>query len=792
MIRVYSQDEELLAVFANDGSKKCPYYDDELYEELNGISELTFSVPMDHPDAKYVVEENLVVIEDPDEPGTHRLFTIRHLEEIRDEDGKLYKHAECEEQAIGELNDEIITDRRPQDTTALEALKACLESEGGSRWQVGTVDATGNASTNFYYESRMSALQKILETWGMEVRFRVSLSGTKITGRYVDLFVQRGEDNGIRIEVGRNLKSIKRTVETDHIKTALYGRGKGEQVEETGGYGRRLTFADVVWSTTGKYPPDPVDKPEGQEWIGDPEALERWGYPNPDGTKRHRFGVYVNEEQEDPAALLQETWEELQRLKEPRVTYETTLADLGRLAGYPHYQAKLGDVVRVIDKSFNPPLTVEARVIKRRRSISDNRESELTLGNFKPEITDLIREIRQDVNKKIDVGAPISWLDTIMETKAREMDNLPGFMTYSPDRGLLVANAPDLQEATSAIEIRGGGFRISNKPIKKPDGTVDFEWRTFGDGNGFTADELVAGTLNADLVKIQSVGTDGTREITLTEGYFRSYFDGYKTIDVGGYHIDIYDHGQFDSNPERILTGTLSLAWTAGINDPPNIYSHRGIIVSTYRDFVALGRSVQDPVTGNDTWKSNFYANWTDKRTLIYGPPTTEADEYISLLIFADRRYLENTGSILNGPGIRIHRGLFDPADPNSYVASVQLFIGDSDKAGQGGYFQIYHRTGVNTYKQIYRLVPEQNLVHYAVNNLYLNDGVSSIEATGNSYPGRAIRLKADVNSYVYMADDGTFAIYSGDSFKLRFLPNNNPPVLQIYQNGTWKTVVTQ
>ena len=295
MIRVYSQDEELLAVFANDGSSKCPYFDDELYEELNGISELIFSVPMDHPDAQHVVEENLVVIEDPDEPGAYRLFSIKKLEEVRDEDGKLYKRAECEEQAIGELNDEIVTDRRPQNTTALDALTAALESEGGSRWQVGTVDATENASTNFYYESRMSALQKILETWQMEVRFRVEIAGTKITGRYVDLFRQRGEDNGIRVEIGRNLKSIKRTVETDHIKTALYGRGKGEQVEETGGYGRRLTFADVEWSTTAKEPPDPTDKPMGQEWVGDPEALERWGYPNPDGTKRHRFGVYVND-----------------------------------------------------------------------------------------------------------------------------------------------------------------------------------------------------------------------------------------------------------------------------------------------------------------------------------------------------------------------------------------------------------------------------------------------------------------------------------------------------------------
>ena len=690
MIRVYSQDEELLAVFANDGSSKYPYFDDELYEELNGISELIFSVPMDHPDAQHVVEENLVVIEDPDEPGAYRLFSIKKLEEVRDEDGKLYKRAECEEQAIGELNDEIVTDRRPQNTTALEALKAALESEGGSRWQVGTVDATGNASTNFYYESRMSALQKILETWQMEVRFRVEITGTKITGRYVDLFKQRGEYNGIRVEIGRNLKSIKRTVETDHIKTALYGRGKGEQVEETGGYGRRLTFADVVWSTTAQEPPDPVDKPAGQEWVGDPEALERWGYPNPDGTKRHRFGVYVNEEQEDPEALLRETWEELQRMKDPRVTYETTMADLGRLAGYPHYRAKLGDVVRVIDKGFNPPLTVEARVIKRRRPISGDRETELTLGNFRPEITDLIREIRREVGKKVEVGAPISWLETKMQTKAREMDNLPGYMAYTPGQGFLVANAPDLKDATSAIEIRGGGFRISNKPIKKPDGTVDFEWRTFGDGDGFTADEITTGTLNANLVEILSVdlATGNTRKVEIYDGNLYTYYEGQLTAAVTGYSLDFFDHGKFsDGSNKGNITGKVELAWSSKTGDPSGEYNARGIAVVTLHDLLGLAKTTPDDEFSFHEFA--FYWNKGQNRAYLSGPGSGGDYSKLWSLTLTPDHYMWNF-HYRYGPSMFLGIG----ADVNgNHYSGVYFSIGDKEHGGDGRYFEVWeHR----------------------------------------------------------------------------------------------------
>lgn len=755
MIRVYSQDEELLAVFANDGSNKCPYFDDELYEELNGISELTFSVPMNHPDAQHVVEENLVVIEDPDEPGVYRLFTIKRLEEVRDEDGKLYKRAECEEQAISELNDEIITDRRPQNTTARDALIAALESEGGSRWQVGTVDATGNASTNFYYESRMSALQKILETWQMEVRFRVELTGTRITGRYVDLFNQRGEDNGIRVEIGRNLKSIKRTVETDHIKTALYGRGKGEQVEETGGYGRRITFADVEWSTTAQEPPDPTDKPAGQEWVGDPEALERWGYPNPDGTKRHRFGVYVNEEQEDPKALLQETWEELQRLKNPRVTYEATMADLGRLAGYPHYRAKMGDVVRVIDKGFNPPLAVEARVIKRRRPISDDRESELTLGNFRPEITDLIRNIQQDVERKVEIGAPISWLETVMQTKAREMDNLPGYMAYTPGQGLLVANAPDLKDATSAIEIRGGGFRISNKPIKKPDGTVDFEWRTFGGGDGFTADEITAGTLNASLVQIRSQITDseGEKEITLYDGYFTSYFDGQKTVEVGGYAVWLWPYRPDGSIPDEvagIIGGTVYTSSGGVIAD--------GIGIAG-TDHVTLGRynSETHSIAGEV-----FYSNFVTKRGGVYGPPSSNTDDFVVFEIGSDARYREE-GRL--DPMISLVRGRID----GSYLANVNIYVGDSESDENPGWFSVYKNPDDGS-DFLITVGSEYYYFNLEKNNrqvLYLSPH-SSI-----SVGGGWTRFKATELDYITQSrSTGEIHFYMGGSVRHRFRPD--------------------
>ena len=116
-----------------------------------------------------------------------------------------------------------------------------------TRWEVGTVDDLGINSTNFYRCSSKESVQKVVEIWQGEVRTRVIVSGNKITHRYVDLLSRRGNDLGKRFTYTKDLESITKTVHRDDVITALYGFGKGEEIENdegeaTGGYGRRIDF----------------------------------------------------------------------------------------------------------------------------------------------------------------------------------------------------------------------------------------------------------------------------------------------------------------------------------------------------------------------------------------------------------------------------------------------------------------------------------------------------------------------------------------------------------------------
>lgn len=74
-----------------------------------------------------------------------------------------------------------------------------------------------------------------------------------------------------------------------------------------------------------------------------------------------------------------------------------------------------------------------------------------------------------------------------------------GFKT-TDDGNMLFETA----NGSSAMMLSGEGFKIANSK----DENGNWVWRTFGDGNGFSADEISAGTLKANLIQSGSITVD--------------------------------------------------------------------------------------------------------------------------------------------------------------------------------------------------------------------------------------------------------------------------------------------
>jgi phage minor structural protein len=496
MLLIFDKADQLLTILSNDSNDTCPFYEPYHEEELNGKQSLIFSVPANHPDASFVIEENQVAFKDED--GNFRLFVIRELDEVDDSNGTM-KHVYCEP-AMLELNDEPIEDIRPQNTTAFDALTRALQN---TRWKVGTVAQLGTNSTNFYYESVMSAIQKILNTWGGEIRDRIEVQGNKITGRYIDILARRGADTGKRFEVGKDILSIRRKV-ISYPVTALYGRGKGLETED-GGYTRKVTFADVEWKkSNGK----PVDKPKGQEWVGDPEALALYGRPNPDGSLRHRFDFVEFPDEEDPEKILQLTWNTLQERKKPIVQYELDVITFEHLSGYEHEKVRLGDTAIAIDKNFANPILIETRVIKVKTNLKDKSDKTVTMGNFIDLYSEQKRldKIETKLNDRSGVWDKVE--DPIQDTDFP--DNVPTTPTNFTATGAFSKVILDWEYDTSsyiaAYEVYG-----SQVPGFTPDPS-NLLWR--GKAGGFVHEP---GVNQQWYYKVRAINTHGTPSAYSTE-----------------------------------------------------------------------------------------------------------------------------------------------------------------------------------------------------------------------------------------------------------------------------------
>ncbi len=341
--------------------KDNDFIEAEMTEEINAANQINFSTPL-----KDRIADNIYYVAIPTPRSKQKYLLFKLLSERVQND-------RIEYQGIEEAYDELkqygyIKDIRPNDRTAEEMLKMVLEP---TRWTLGNVTETSHQSTNLYYITYLEALQKIVGLFNIELTFEVTIDpkSNKITRRQVNIYTEQGQRTGKRFEYGSNLLTVQQEQDSQELITALVGRGKGELVSEghddtPDGYGRRITFADVVWT---KKDGNPVDKPAGQEYLIDPEATALYGFS--DGNPR--IGLTIFEDIEDPVELINATWRALQSLKRPKVSFKADVTDVGQLG--------LGDTVAIIRHDLK--IEYLTRVYKVKHNLLNENDNQIELGD---------------------------------------------------------------------------------------------------------------------------------------------------------------------------------------------------------------------------------------------------------------------------------------------------------------------------------------------------------------------------------------------------------------------------
>ena len=397
-------------------------------------------------------------------------------------------------------SDGYIKDFRPTNREVVGVLTTVLD---GSRWQLGSVNVQRNYTGNFYYVTRKEAMSKLIEATQIEIKPRLEFSRGKITGRYLDVFTRLGGRNGKVFVHGRDLLTVSEKKSQGAIYTAVVGRGKGEETD-TGGYGRRITFKDVVWT---KSRGNAVDKPAGQEYVEIPAMTELYGFEK--GTKP-RIKIVEFQDETDKEKLLRLSYEWLEKNSRMQVEYSAKVLNVGNL--------ELGDTVGI----FNPKLGIkyETRVFKVKRNLVDNKLTEFGIGD-KVATSPFSRTIELAKEMKNFQDDTVYWLDKIRERLSDKLINEDGYNydlkadnEYKVPAGYYSFDKPIDQNPTKVVYMGAGKIAIANS--KKPTG--EWNWKTFLDGTGATLDLINTGVLRAG--RIQSA--DGS-----------SYWD----LDTGEFHL---------------------------------------------------------------------------------------------------------------------------------------------------------------------------------------------------------------------------------------------------------------
>lgn len=509
-------------------------------ESLNSLMILEFGVFV--KDIDLMEDVDFVAHKDMENPNRIQMYRV--LSSTSEDSYVSY-------QAIHILFDELkaygyIRDRRLKQVKASTALEVVLQ---GSRWKVGACDGSDLMTTNFYDVSRLEALSKVINTWGLDLDYYLTFDGSKISGRYIRLVANRGEDTGERFVYGSNALEVVAEIDKSEIYTRIIPRGKGEEKFDENGiskdtFGRRIRIDEVVWS---KSKGDPIDKPLGQEYLELEEATKKFGFS--DGTPRTKVQVF--DDIEKPEDLIKAGYDFLVNISRPLVQFKSKVFKKSRTS--------VGDIVRIIRKDLD--IYYMTRIFKVRRN--------LITKNVEVEFGDNLIQSQLDREKalKIDIESlkdkqknmTLSFNDRVVKAMNDAMFNQDGYNyelkqgnEYGLPAGYYSFDREIDDNPTRVIYVGAGTMAIANS--KKSNG--DWNFRTFGTGDGFVADLLVAGMIRGGNVRWDL--EDGTFIIGESVDSYSMYWDG-STLHLRNVDIDLSNNSQINKIENNINNQAKSI-----------------------------------------------------------------------------------------------------------------------------------------------------------------------------------------------------------------------------------------
>ncbi len=433
-IFVLNTNRQVIDVLSNNGSNpSAPFFGDTYTSELDTGAESYEFTTINNARTNVTLEVGNYVLFKYN--GKYKLFQIMETTDEHSEGKKLL--TVYAEMAGMELRNDYC-EPFTLEGNFINLLERVLQD---TNWRVGTYSESllYNIQSISYTEPKnvYSIIQENLATFGgVEIEFRVEFIGNQLAALLIDCYESgtRGNKKYRRFEYGKDVKGITRERNINDLATAVIGQGNNN-----------LNFKEIEWSTSLG---NPCNKPLQQNFVVDTDANDLW----------NNGGKYIKTvhkvDTDDPQTLLQECWDYLQEIKQPKFDYDVDLA----LVAEDYQDIGVGDTNYVLDFDYQPAILLEARVGKLELSFADPRDNKCTLTNYKELVSVLQQPIDLNtIGNMIQSHFPIEGEDIAMGAIGEGHINVTYYQAIKTDImsatlatvDTLIANKADIEDLSA-------------------------------------------------------------------------------------------------------------------------------------------------------------------------------------------------------------------------------------------------------------------------------------------------------------------------------------------------------
>lgn len=327
---------------------------------------------------------------------------IRSFEVMRIEEDKDSKTIYSEDAGLDLLGEQVPPYKADKSYPITHYIAEFTYDSG---WEIGTNEIPETTTRKLEWDGTDTAtkrLRQLVRRFDAEISYDFEFVHGKIFRKLIHIYKKIGEDKKVRLEVGREVSNVKRTISIENLATMLVATGADG-----------ITLSDV------EYKEGNIESKKGSIYLVDTDAVKRWKRA---GNTPGGGGIVklYESEAKTPQALMVESVRKLKQWNHPEVTFYVPINMLPE-------EVNIGDTVIIVDHNYEPALIVEGRVASIKKSLSTNEYGEIKITNIE--------------SKEDTISEKVRRLSTLVQERLFDFTSVPFVMTINSSNGTVFQNS---------------------------------------------------------------------------------------------------------------------------------------------------------------------------------------------------------------------------------------------------------------------------------------------------------------------------------------------------------------